>query len=204
MSFEQKLSVVKETFFQFHEADGRNMSKVVSELAGLDGMYQSKVDALTQSIENFLYYDKNGDRPLDSVAIVFKHNKHTIWLTHYDDNYGADTYIHGKFVDCDACVIKVRMITVPEVERDCDVALTASSIKGLAEQIVCALHHNKLCELCGQLLDMDPKFDGTVCRKCGLWELQKPCVGCKRCIGRNVLDNDGEPEHPLCKKRREE
>jgi hypothetical protein len=79
------------------------------------------------------------------------------------------------------------------------VILVAENIRELAEKVVAAMQDGKFCELCGQALDRTP---GPVCRKCGIWELEKPCRTCKRLIGRACNNSKEAPEHPCCKRRR--
>jgi hypothetical protein len=197
-------SEVLNAFSKFSEADSHNMSKVVGEFADLDGSYKAKVDALEATMERGQWFDEvSGQRGFE--AVVFRHNERVVMLTAFDENTDVGSYQDGVFWEYNNFRLKMKVnahkekhVYLLQYEKEA-VVLVAENIRKLAELVVETLHADKFCELCGQGLDGTP---GPVCRGCGMSEMEKPCLTCKRRLGRATLGSREAPEHPCCKRRR--
>jgi hypothetical protein len=205
MTFAQSFSEVLNAFSKFDKADAPNMSKIVAKFADLDGSYNAKIDALEATI------DRGQGIALDGrgFSTIFKHNKRTVRLFGFDENDEGETYQDGVFWSYDEVRLKMVVLEVEDkpvyaledlgpLHREW-VIFVAENTLTLAEKVVEALQDGEFCELCSQGLDGTP---GPVCRKCGLWEMEKPCRSCKRSLGRACAGTKEAPEHPCCKRRR--
>ena len=197
----KKFAALKSVFSKFDQSDSMNLTKLTSEFADLDGIYETKVKGLTSQLCGSYSAD---DTTLWRPVVEFKHNGICIGVMNVTES-SADEYVTHlpcSFVDYGdhTCHVVVKDMPKPHgVGIPIDMPLIiAPSTRGLAQKIVGLLQDKRLCELCGQVIPDTTMHQ--ICARCACWEMDAPCCGCKRKIGRS-WSNDVS-EHPVCKKRR--
>ena len=189
----EKTNAVQGAFQSLDNADAPNLTSLVSEMGDLDGTRAATIEGLTLSIEKIVFSDEK---------TVFTHKGVIVHITHVMENDG-DTddseFIRGERWDYEDVVACVKRVSPDDPVAYC-VWMVANNFETLATKILDLMDDQKYCSLCGQL---NQEMKADICRKCAISELTKPCRSCKRLIGRGMLLNeDGEPEHAACKRRR--